>query len=131
METPELEKEIFAAMISNTELMAILPNGALSIFHYVIPSTLPEKYPVLVYSTISDVPALAGDNEEVAHRVTIRLHVITSERNTVAEQVKFQKACRLVKRIMVSLGFVRRQTTPYLEDGRVILIYDFVKVVES
>lgn len=131
METPELEKKIFTELISNAELMAILPNGALSIFHYVIPSVLPEKYPAIVYSVISDVPALAGDNQEVAHRVTIRIHVITTERKTVAEQTKFQKACGLVKRIMQSLGFVRRQTTPYVEEGRAMLIYDYAIGVDT
>ena len=129
METYELEEKIFDALISNAELMAILPNGAKSIYHYVAPSNLPDKYPLLVYSTISDVPAMAGDDSEVAHRVTIRIHVITQERNTVAEQNKFQTACGLVKRIMQSLGFVRRQTNPYVEEGRAMLVYDFVKGV--
>lgn len=111
--------------------MTLLPNGALSIFHYVMPSALPDKYPAIVYSVISDVPALAGDNQEVAHRVTIRIHVITRERSTVAEQTKFQKACGLVKRIMQSLGFVRRQTTPYVEEGRAMLIYDYAIGVDT
>ena len=131
METPELEKQVYTALISNAELMTLLPNGALSIFHYVAPSSLPDKYPVVVYAPISDVPALAGDNQELAHRVTIRIHVITRERNTVTEQAKFLNACKAIKRTMIGLGFMRRQTTPFLEDGRAILIYDYVKVVES
>lgn len=131
METSELERKVFDALIGNAELMDYLPQGALSIYHYVAPTILPNKYPLIVYSPISDVPAMSGDNQEVAHRVTIRVHVITAEKKTVAEQVKFQKACELVKKIMISLGFVRRQTTPFLEDGRQMLIYDFIKVVES
>lgn len=129
METYELEEKIFAALIDNAELMTLLPNGSLSIYHYVAPSNLPDKYPLLVYSPISDVPALAGDNEEIAHRVTIRIHVITQERNTVAEQNKFQRTCAAVKRTMQSLGFVRRQTNVYCEDGKAMLIFDFVKGV--
>ena len=129
METYELEKKIFDELINNAELMAILPQGALSIYHYVAPSVLPASYPIIVYSVISDVPALAGDNEEIAHRVTIRIHVITQERNTVAEQNKFQRACAAVKGIMKGLGFVRRQTQPYVEEGKAILIFDFVKGV--
>jgi len=131
METPELEKQVFTSLISDSELMTLLPNGALSIFHYVMPSSLPDKYPAVVYSTISDVPALAGDNQELAHRVTIRIHVITRERNTVTEQAKFLNACKAIKRIMTGLGFVRRQTTPYLEDSRAMLIYDYVKGVDT
>lgn len=125
METPELEKQVFNALISNAELMTLLPNGALSIFHYVMPSSLPDKYPAVVYSTISDVPTLSGDNQELAHRVTIRIHVITRERNTVTEQAKFLNACKAIKQIMKGLGFVRRQTTPFIEEGRAILIYDY------
>lgn len=131
METPELEKEVFAALISDSELMTLLPNGALSIFHYVIPSVLPEKYPSIVYAVISDVPAITGDNEEVAHRVTIRIHVITREKNTVTEQAKFLNTCKAVKRIMTGLGFIRRQTTPFLEDGRAMLIYDYAIAIKS
>lgn len=131
METPELEKQVFNALISNAELMTLLPNGALSIFHYVMPSSLPDKYPAVVYSTISDVPALSGDNEEVAHRVTIRIHVITRERNTVTEQANFLNACKTIKQIMKGLGFVRRQTNTLIDDGRAILIYDFIIGVAS
>lgn len=125
METSELEKQVFNALISNAELMTLLPNGALSIFHYVMPSSLPDKYPAVVYSTISDVPALSGDNEELSHRVTIRIHVITREQRTVAERSKFLNVCKTIKQIMIGLGFVRRQTTPFIEEGRAILIYDY------
>ena len=131
METYELEEKIYNALTDDAELMALLPRGAESIYHYVAPSNLPDKYPLLVYSTISDVPALAGDNEEIAHRVTIRIHVITAERNTVAEQEKFRQTCAAVKRIMKGLLFVRRQTTPYVEEGKAMLIFDYVKGEKS
>lgn len=131
METPELEKIVYTALISNADLMGVLPNGALSIYHYAAPSILPDKYPAVVYSPISDVPALTGDNEELAHRVTIRIHVITKDRRTVAEQTKFLQACRAVKSTMISLGFTRRQTTPYSEEGRAMLVYDFLIGIES
>lgn len=130
METYELEKEVHNALISNVELMTLLPQGALSIYHYVMPSTL-GKYPAVVYSPISDVPALSGDNQEMAHRVTIRIHVITSEKNTAAEQEKFLRACKLIRNVMLSLKFRRRQTQPYIEDGRAILVYDYERSVES
>ena len=131
METSVLEEKVFRGLIDNAELMSLLPNGALSIYHHVAPSVLPNKYPLLIYSAISDVPAMAGDNQEVAHRVTMRIHVITQERNTVTEQLKFQNICGLVKQVMTSLGFVRRQTTPYIEDGKAMLIYDYSIGVES
>ena len=131
METIELENRVFDALIFNAELMELLPNGAESIYHYVAPSVLPNKYQLIVYSAISDVPSLSGDDGEIAHRVTIRLHVITAERNTIVERNKFATVCGLVKQIMTSLNFRRLQTTPYVEDGKAMLIFDFVKGVET
>lgn len=131
METPELEKIVYTALISNADLMGVLPNGALSIYHYAAPSVLPDKYPAVVYSPISDVPALSGDNQELAHRVTIRIHVITKDRRTVAEQSKFLNACKTIKQIMIGLGFVRRQTNTLIEEGRAMLVYDFLIGIES
>ena len=131
METPELERKIFDALIFNAELMELLPNGAESIYHQVAPSVQPNKYPLIVYAVISDVPSLSGDDKEIAHRVTIRLHVITAERNTIIERNKFAKVCGLIKQIMTGLNFRRLQTTPYIEDGKAMLIFDFVKGVEA
>ena len=127
METYELEEQVYAAFLADDRLIELLPNGAKSIFHYVAPSTL--KYPAIVYSPISDVPALSGDNREIAHRVTIRIHVITSAQNTKADQEKFREVCVRVKEIMTTLEFARRQTVPFINDGRAMFIYDFVKGV--
>lgn len=131
METYELENEIRAALISNAELINALPNGANSIYHYVSPSVDPSRYPIIVYSPISDVPALAGDNREFAHRVMIRIHVIASLKRFAADENKFLTVCRLVNQIMPSLNFSRQRTTPYCEDGKIMMIFDFVKGVES
>lgn len=131
METCELENQIYDAMINNAELMTLLPYGSESIYHYIAPSVMPTKYPLIVYAPISDVPSLSGDNREIAHRVTIRIHVITQERSTIAEQNKFQSVCGLVKQIMQGVGFRRQQTTPYVEEGKAMLIYDYIKGVKS
>ena len=129
METYELEEEIFSGLTADERLIELLANGAKSIFHYVAPSTL--KYPAIVYSPISDVPVLNGDNRELAHRVTIRIHVITTQDCTKAELETFRETCGRVKRIMTGLGFSRVQTTPFVENGDSILIFDFVKGVIS
>lgn len=131
MEIYELENEVEAALIGNAELMTALPNGANAIYHYVAPTPDPSNYPIIVYSPISDVPILSGDNREVAHRITIRIHVIKSQRRFEAEENNFVKACRLVKQIMVALGFFRRQTTPIVIDGKIMNVFDFVKGVKS
>lgn len=131
METYELEEEVRAALIGNAELMAVLPKGAAAIYHYVAPTTDPSKYPIIVYSPISDVPALSGDDREVAHRVTIRIHVIASQKRFKLEEENFRTTCKLVKEIMTNLYFVRRQTTPYVEEGKTMIIFDFERGVES
>lgn len=131
METYEVENEIHAALISNAELMNVLPNGASSIYHYVSPSVDHSRYPIIVYSPISDVPALAGDNKEFAHNVTIRIHVIAAQKKFAADESKFLTVCRLVNQIMHSLDFSRQQTTPYCEDGKIMMIFDYIRGVES
>lgn len=129
METYELEEQVFSALVADERLIELLPSGAKSIFHNVAPSTL--KYPAIVYSPISDVPALSGDNREIAHSVTIRAHVITKQDCTRAELDAFREACGRVKKIMTNLGFSRVRTTPYVADGQSMLIFDFVKGVTS
>ena len=131
METIELESEVRAALIGNADLMAVLPNGANGIYHLVAPSADPTRYPIIVYSPISDVPALNGDNRERAHRVTIRIHVIAAQKRFTLDEQNFVAACKIVKKIMFDLGFSRRQTIPFLDDGKVMRIFDFVKGVES
>lgn len=129
METSELESEVRTALVGNAELMDALPLREKAIFHYVSPAVEPSRYPIIVYSPISDVPALRGDNREIAHRVTIRLHVIATQKKYAAEERNFQTACKLVNQLMTSLDFVRRQTTPYREEGKIMMIFDYVKGV--
>lgn len=130
METYELEEEIYSALIGNAELMAVLPSGANSIYHHVAPAVDPKRYPIIVYAPISDVPALNGDNREVAHRVTIRIHVIASQRRFDADKNNFITACRLVKEILAGLNFARIQTNSFSEDGKLMTILDFAKGVD-
>lgn len=131
METFELESEVRNALIGNSALMAVLPNGANAIYHLVAPSADPSRYPIIVYSPISDVPALNGDNRERAHRVTIRIHVIASQKRFTLDEQNFVTACKIVKGIMLDLGFSRRQTIPFVDDGKIMRIFDFVRGVES
>lgn len=129
METYELENEVYGALTTNEELKAALPLKDKAVFHYAAPSSEPPQYPIVVYSPISDVPALAGDDCEVAHRVTIRIHVIATQRRFDAEEQKFSSACRFVQEIMTGLDFVRRQTTSLTSDGKIMMIFDFVRSV--
>ena len=77
METAELETQVYSALSGDPFLTAMLAKGADSIFHLQAPGDTRARYPALVYAPVSDVPVLIGDDVELAHRVTIRLHIIT------------------------------------------------------
>lgn len=118
METAELENKIYSAFINDEVLMGLLHDSESSIFHSQAPSVYPN-YPILVYSPISDVPVVHGDNLENMHRVTIRVHIIASVEDCSELYVA-------VKRIMASLGFTRLQATPFLDEGgKFMIITDF------
>ena len=121
MDTAQLEAEIYAALTSDETLMGFLPKGKESIFHLQAPAGEYPRLPILVYTPISDVPVLHGDNAENLHRVIIRLHIIAED---------YTEIYAAVKRIMAALGFTRVQATPFIDaDGRRILIADFKIVI--
>lgn len=121
METIELEEKIYSALANDTAIMGLLPNGESSIFHLQAPTTDPD-FPILVYSPISDVPISHGDNLEKLHRVTIRIHIITGEKD-------YSELYSEIKRLMTELEFTRIQSTPFIEDGKKMMITDFKKVI--
>lgn len=118
METVEIEKKLYAALISNNKLMDLLANADKSIFHLRAPSVYPAL-PFLVYSPISDVPNLHGDNKEFLHRVTFRVHIVHGDND-------YFEIYSLLKNIMYDLGFIRVQATPFIDNNGVRnLITDF------
>ena len=118
METAELEAAVYGALTSDTTLTAMLADGADSVFHMQAPADLESRYPALVYSTISDVPAIAGDDDEITHRVSMRIHIMTLNGDYAGP---YRRVCA----DMASLGFSRYQAYPYIEDGQIIMIADF------
>ena len=131
METYELEEEVYQELATDTALLAVLPNGTKSIYHLQAPTVDPVRYPILVYAPISDVPALSADNVEFAHRVTIRIHVITLASGSNANYENFIECCKLVKKIMTGLNFSRVQSNLFVDDGKKMMILDFIKSIES
>lgn len=121
LETSELEEKIFSALKNDKKILELLPSGESSIFHLQAPTTDPE-FPILVYSPISDVPILHGDNFEKLHRVTIRIHIIAGEKD-------YSEIYSEVKRVMTELEFTRIQATPFIEDGKKIMVADFKKII--
>ena len=118
MTTTQLEEEVYAALVADENVMGLLHNRESSIFHTRAPAVYPD-YSILVYSVISDVPALHADNAENAHRVTIRIHIITGEND-------YTELYSAVKNLMSELGFIRIQSTPFIdEDGKFMMITDW------
>lgn len=118
MTTAQLEEQVYTTLKNDNEIKGFLPNGEESFFHIRAPSVYPD-YPILVYSVISDVPVLHGDNFENLHRVTIRIHIIVDKED-------YPPLYEAVKRVMYELGFTRIQTTPFIdENGKFMMIADF------
>ena len=123
METSEIEEKIYSALINNTKIMELLPSGERSIFHLQAPSVFPE-YPILVYTPISDVPILHGDNLEFLHRVIIRIQIITTNGNYTPLYLE-------IKKLMAGLNFTRLHAVPVVQDGRKLLTIDFKTITRS
>ena len=78
------------------------------------------SYPVLVYSVISDVPALSADGMEMERRVTVRLHILTKD--GACENIE-----DAARNVMDALGFRRYQSMELAEKQAFVKIMDFKK----
>ena len=124
METAQLEEKVYRSLKEDETITGLLPNGDKSFFHLKAPSVYPN-YPILVYSVISDVPVLHGDNLENLHRVTIRIHIISDEN-------EYPPLYEAVRRVMSQLGFTRVQSTPFIDEyGNFMMIADFKILIGS
>lgn len=122
METVELEEAVYSALINDEILMGLLPAREQAVFHLQAPSGDYPRAPTIVYTPISDVPVLAGDNAEQLHRVLIRIHIITDDGN-------YADIYKAIKRIMSDIGFSRLQTTPIAARGKKMLAADFKIII--
>lgn len=118
METATLEAKVYAALTADGTLTGLLPAGAQAIFHMQAPGGDYSRTPLIVYSTVSDVPILHGDDAEEMHRVILRIHIITDD----GEYAGIYEA---VKRVMYAIGFSRHQTTALVDKGKKMLAADF------
>ena len=110
--------EIYAAFSQDTGLISKLAGGKNGIYHVHGPDA--GSYPVIVYSTLSDVPALHADNAEIERRVTVRIHIMTKDGQYGAIYAD-------VRRLLLGLGFMRVQTTEIYDGGLLILVADYRK----
>ena len=113
---------VYQALVRSKELTQLLAHGKKGICHG--RSLDAGTYPILVYSAISDVPALSADGMELERRVTIRIHVLTKDG-------RFGEIHRAVQNALLPLGFVRTQTQEIVEKDIFVEITDYRTAVEG
>ena len=110
-------EKVFTALnvTAITSLLSADANGR-SIYHVRSPDA--GTYPILIYSIISDVPALTADNTEEERRVTVRIHICTKDAN-------YGSILSAVNAAMLGIGAMRYSTNEIYADGEFILVCDY------
>ena len=117
-----IAKIVYQSLVCSKELTQLLAHGKKSIYHGRSPNA--GTYPILVYSVISDVPALSADGMEFERRVTIRIHILTKDG-------RFGEIHRAVQNALLPLGFVRVQTQELVEKDIFVEITDYKTAMEG
>ena len=115
-------RAVYQALSHSRDVTQILAHGKKSIYHGRSPDA--GTYPIIVYSVISDVPALSADGMELERRVTIRIHILTKDG-------RFREIHKAVKSVLLPLGFVRAQTQELVEKDIFVEITDYKTAVEG
>lgn len=112
-----LREMVFAALNvpAITDLLAKDADGR-CIYHIHSPDA--GSYPILIYSVISDVPALTADGVEQERRVTVRIHICTKD-------AVFDEIFRNVNAAMLAAGFMRYQVNEIFTAGIYALVCDY------
>lgn len=122
MENDDILTAVYAALKSNANLTALLPDGASSLYHGWSPDA--GTYPVIVYGITSDVPDLSADDVEISHFVTVRVSIMT-------EDGAWGQIYRQVQKTMRLLGFRRKMSNEVNDDEYRTLVVDYVNTFES
>ena len=117
-----IAKMVYQALVRSKELTQLLAHGKKSIYHGRSPNA--GMYPILVYSVISDVPALSADGMELERRVTVRIHILTKDG-------RFREIHRAVQNALLPFGFVRVQTQEFFEKDIFVQITDYRTAMEG
>ena len=113
---------VYQALVRSKTLSQLLAYGKKSIYHGRSPNA--GTYPILVYSVISDVPALSADGAELERRITVRIHILTKDG-------RFREIHKAVQNALLSLGFVRAQTQELTEKDIFVEITDYRTAMEG
>lgn len=98
-----------------TDLLSADTDGR-CIYHLVSPDA--GSYPIIVYSIVSDVPAVNADNGERDRRITARVTIMS-------EDGGIESIRAAVLSVMRAAGFLRAQETEFYNDGLYIYAIDF------
>ena len=115
-------RRVYQALVRSKELTQLLAHGKKSIYHGRSPNA--GTYPVLVYSIISDVPALSADGTELERRITVRIHILTKDG-------RFREIHRAMQNAFLPLGFIRVQTQELVEKDIFVEITDYRTAMEG
>ena len=113
---------VYQALVRSKTLSQLLAYGKKSIYHGRSPNA--GTYPILVYSVISDVPALSADGAELERRITVRIHILTKDG-------RFREIHHGVQNALLPLGFVRAQTQEFVEKDIFVEITDYRTAMEG
>jgi hypothetical protein len=111
-------REAIFAALNVTAITSLLTADAEGRCIYHVRSPDAGSYPILIYSIISDVPALTADNTEEERRVTVRIHICTRD---AAYEPIFSK----VNAAMLGIGAMRYSTNEIFVDGEFIMVCDY------
>ena len=115
-------RAVYQALSHSRDVTQLLAHGKKSIYHGRSPDA--GTYPIIVYSVISDVPALSADGTELERRITVRIHILTKDG-------RFGEIHRAVQNALLPLGFVRAQTQELTEKDIFVEITDYKTAVEG
>lgn len=115
-------KMVYQALVRSKELTQLLAHGKKGIYHGRSPDA--GTYPILVYSVISDVPALSADGTELERRVAVRIHILTKDG-------RFREIHKAVQNTLLPIGFIRAQTQELTEKDIFVEITDYRTAMEG
>ena len=117
-----IAKIVYPSLVCSKEVTQLLAHGKKSIYHGRSPDA--GTYPIIVYTVISDVPALSADGTELERRITVRIHILTKDG-------RFREIHKAVKSVLLPLGFVRAQTQELTEKDIFVEITDYRTAMEG
>ena len=111
-------ERVYALLSRSKRLTAKLVKDRLGrcIYHGRSPDA--GSYPIIVYSIISDVPALAGDGFEIERKVTVRIHILTKD-------ARYEEIYEAVQEVMLSAGFLRYSSQEFAEKELFVKMVDY------